>query len=51
MNDFTFKNPTKIIFGKDSHLQLAEELKGYGKKVMLIFGRIALRKVEYIVRY
>lgn len=44
MNDFTFKNPTKIIFGKDSHLQLAEELNGYGKKVMLIFGKNSAKK-------
>jgi len=44
MNDFTFQNPTKIIFGKNSHLNLAEELSSYGKKVMLILGQNSARK-------
>ena len=38
MKNFTFKNPTKIIFGKDTTNQLGEEIKGYGNKVLLVYG-------------
>ncbi len=37
MNNFEFKNPTKLIFGKGTIAQLANELP-IGKKIMLVFG-------------
>ena len=39
MLDFTYYTPTKIFFGKDSHLKLSEIVTDYGyKKVMLVYG-------------
>lgn len=37
MNNFTFQNPTKLIFGKGSIAQLASEISK-DKKVLLTFG-------------
>ena len=39
MNSFTFHIPTKVVFGKDSHLQVGELLNNYGAtKVLLHYG-------------
>lgn len=38
MQNFTFWNPTKLIFGKDQLLQLKTEIPNYGKKVLLVYG-------------
>lgn len=38
MDNFTFYNPTKIYFGKDSITSLDTELKQYGKNVLLVTG-------------
>ncbi len=38
MINFTFQNPTKIIFGKGSEQKLGEEIKLRGKKVLLHYG-------------
>jgi NADP-dependent alcohol dehydrogenase len=37
MNNFEFKNPTKIIFGKDQIAKLSEEIPA-GAKVMMLYG-------------
>lgn len=42
--DFTFYNPTKIYFGKDSLLHLEDELNGYGKNILLVYGKGAIKK-------
>lgn len=39
MKDFTFNIPTKIYFGKDNLDKLPEEIKKYGKKVLLVYGK------------
>lgn len=44
MKDFSFYNPTRIIFGKNSLNELPNELKKYGKKVMITFGSGSIRK-------
>lgn len=45
MNDFTFYNPTKIIFGKDTHHRIGEELKAYGvKKALLLYGTGSIKR-------
>ena len=44
MLDFEYYNPTKIIFGKSSILQMKEELKLYGKNVMLLYGGGSIKK-------
>lgn len=45
MNNFTFQNPTKIIFGKNTVEQLAENVKTYGKKVLLVYGGGSIKKI------
>lgn len=36
MNNFTLSTPTKIIFGKDSHKNIGEEIKKYANKILLV---------------
>ena len=43
MRNFTFKNPTKIIFGKGTIAQLTNELP-LDKKIMLTFGGGSVKK-------
>ena len=44
MNNFTFKIPTDIRFGKDQIQCLPEELAKYGKKVLLVYGGGSIKK-------
>ena len=37
MNNFTFQNPVKLIFGKGSIAKLAKEIPA-DKKIMVTFG-------------
>ena len=39
MNDFTYNNPVKIIFGKHALDSLASELKQYGTKIFICYGK------------
>ena len=43
MENFTFSNPTKIIFGKSAENQVARELKDY-QKVLLHYGGGSIKK-------
>lgn len=43
MNNFEFKNPTKIIFGKDSIGKLKEEIPA-NAKVLLLYGGGSIKK-------
>ena len=43
--DFTFYNPTKIYFGKDSLDSLKKELANYGDTVLLTYGKNAIKKI------
>jgi alcohol dehydrogenase YqhD (iron-dependent ADH family) len=38
LDNFTFYNPTKLIFGKGQVEQLRELVPQYGKKVLLVYG-------------
>lgn len=38
MNNFTFYNPTKLIFGKGQLEQLKTEASRFGKKILLVYG-------------
>ena len=38
LGNFTFYNPTRIHFGKESLEQLQDELKLVGKNVLLVYG-------------
>ncbi len=43
--DFTFHNPTKIYFGKTAIDNLSAELANYGKTVLLVYGKGAIKKI------
>lgn len=38
MNNFTFYNPARIVFGKDTESQVGELTKTYGSKVLVHYG-------------
>lgn len=38
LGNFTYHNPTKLIFGKDAMSALADELAAYGPTVQLVYG-------------
>ncbi len=38
MENFTFQSPTKVIFGRGTEEKIGDEIKGYGKKVLLHYG-------------
>ncbi|MGS2778970.1 iron-containing alcohol dehydrogenase [Robertmurraya sp. GLU-23] len=44
MDNFTFFNPTKLIFGKDTVEQLKAEVPQYGKKVLLVYGGGSIKR-------
>lgn len=44
MNNFTYQNPTRIIFGKDTTDRLAEEMKDKGKNILLVYGGGSIKK-------
>ena len=43
--DFTYYNPTRIHFGKDSLNYLSSELKNYGSNVLLVYGGGSIKKI------
>lgn len=43
--DFTFYNPTRIHFGKNAMKHLPEELANFGDRVMLLYGKNAIKKI------
>lgn len=44
MDNFTFFNPTKLIFGKNTVEQLKAEVPRYGKKVLLVYGGGSIKR-------
>lgn len=44
MQNFTFWNPTKLIFGKDQLEQLKNEIPRYGKKVLVVYGGGSIKR-------
>lgn len=44
MDNFTFLNPTKLIFGKDQLEQLKTEIPPFGKKVLLVYGGGSIKR-------
>ena len=43
--DFTFHNPTRIHFGKTAMQHLPAELAAFGKNVLLVYGKGAIKKI------
>ncbi len=44
MNSFVYNIPTKVYFGENQLCHLGEELKKYGKKVLLTYGGGSIKK-------
>lgn len=44
MHNFTFWNPTKLIFGKDQLEQLKNEIPRFGKKVLVVYGGGSIKR-------
>lgn len=44
MENFTYYNPTKLIFGKDQVEQLKQEIPQYGKRVLLVYGGGSIKR-------
>ncbi len=44
MENFTFVNPTKLIFGKDQLEQLKTEISQYGKNILLVYGGGSIKR-------
>ena len=44
METFVHMNPTKLIFGKGTLTRLAEELKPFGRKVLVVYGGGSIKR-------
>lgn len=44
MENFTIYNPTTLHFGKDVNQKLANVIKTYGQRVLLVYGRESIKK-------
>ena len=44
MDNFTYYNPTKLIFGKGQVEQLENEVPKYGKKVLVVYGGGSIKR-------
>ena len=44
LGNFSYSNPTRLYFGDDAISFMGEELKNYGKKVMLTYGGGSIKK-------
>jgi alcohol dehydrogenase YqhD (iron-dependent ADH family) len=44
VENFTYHNPTKLIFGKDQLEQLKTEVPKYGKNVLLVYGGGSIKR-------
>ncbi|PFO70391.1 iron-containing alcohol dehydrogenase [Bacillus cereus] len=44
MQNFLFRNPTKLIFGKGQLEQLKTEIPQFGKKVLLVYGGGSIKR-------
>ena len=44
MQNFTFHNPTKIVFGQGTLEQIGVEVASYGKKALYIYGKGSIKK-------
>ncbi|TLS38885.1 iron-containing alcohol dehydrogenase [Pseudalkalibacillus caeni] len=44
MDNFTYQNPTKLIFGKGQMEELKNEIPQYGTKVLVVYGGGSIKK-------
>jgi alcohol dehydrogenase len=45
MRNFSFHNPTKILFGKGMIEQLGEQVRPYGRNVLLVYGGGSIKRM------
>ncbi len=45
LHDFTYYNPTKIYFGKDSMNHLSAELENFGSNILLLYGKESIKRI------
>lgn len=45
MNNFVYNIPTKVYFGENQLSHLGDELKGFGKRVLLTYGGGSIKKM------
>ena len=43
--DFSYQNPTRIHFGKKAINKLANEIREYGKNILLVYGKASIKKI------
>ncbi len=43
MQNFTFWNPTRIVFGKDTVAQIGKHAQVYGRTALLVYGRSSIK--------
>ena len=48
--DFTYYNPTRIHFWKDSLKNLKGELGNFGETVLLMYGKNSIKKLDYMMK-
>ena len=51
MENFTYSNPTKLIFGKGQLEQLKTEIPRYGKKVLLVYGGGSIKRMVFMTKW
>jgi len=44
MLDFTYLVPTKVLFGRKTIERLSEELKTFGKRILIVYGKGSIKK-------
>lgn len=44
MHEFTFQNPVKLVFGKNSISKLTNELAAYGNKILIVYGGGSIKR-------
>ena len=44
MIDFEYRNPTRIIFGRDTVPQIGQAARNYGRKALLIYGQGSIKR-------
>ncbi|MHC1741829.1 MAG: iron-containing alcohol dehydrogenase [Syntrophobacteraceae bacterium] len=44
MQNFTFWNPTKVVFGKDTVKAIGKEARAFGRKALLVYGRSSIKR-------
>src|SRR5690625_5252962 len=44
MDPFMYYNPTKLLFGKGQLARLPKEVKGFGQKILLVYGGGSIKR-------